>query len=111
MQILGTSFNDGAAGLVGAFNAQYVKGFPSGTAERGAVLEFLEHSVMAPFYVPIIAIVDRKGMVREQHIGDDDFLRDPEKNIRERLDALAKEQPMHTAAARSTIHRAAAKKK
>ncbi len=111
MQILGVSFNDGAASLVSAFNQQFVREFPSGYAERGAVLEFLQHSVMAPFYVPIIAILDRKGMIREQHIGDDEFLKDPEKNIRQQLDFYTKEQPLHAAPARPAIHHTSARKK
>jgi len=45
---------------------------------------------MQQVFVPILTFIDRKGMVRQQYIGDETYLRDPEKNVRASLDELLK---------------------
>lgn len=84
--------------LVNAFNKQFVSGFPSGFAERDAVLEYLQLSDPR-FFVPILVFVDKKGMVRAQYIGDAEFLKDQDKNIRVLVESLLKE-PAGTAGKR-----------
>jgi hypothetical protein len=89
VQILAGCFDDAAKSQVGQFNDQFVKNvFPVGWDERASVFEFLHLSVMQQIFVPILSFVDRKGMVRQQYIGDETYLRDPEKNVRATLDEL-----------------------
>ena len=93
VQFLESAFNDDAKNLTSAFKETYVRGFPVGYNEKMTVLEFLQHSAMEPYFVPIIVFVDRKGMIRAQYIGDEAYLANPEKSIRASLDGLLKESP------------------
>ena len=103
VQILESCFNEGAQNLTADFQKTYVRGFPVGFNEKMTVLEFLQHSAMEPYYVPIIVYVDRKGMIRSQYIGDEKYLANPEQSIRASLDALLKEGP----GSRAPAHRKA----
>lgn len=105
VQFLESCFNEGAQNLTAAFKETYVRGFPVGYNEKATVLEFLQHSAMEPYYVPIIVYVDRKGMIRSQYIGDEKYLASPEQNIRASLDGLLKDAPGTKAPVR---HKAAA---
>ena len=93
VQVLESCFNEGAKDLTAAFKETYVRGFPVGYNEKMTVLEFLQHSAMEPYYVPILVYIDRKGMIRSQYIGDEQYLKNPEANIRASLDGLLKESP------------------
>jgi peroxiredoxin len=91
VQILAGCFDEGAANTVGQFNEMYVKNaFPLGWDDRASVFEFLHLSVMQQVFVPILTFIDRKGMVRQQYIGDETYLKDPDKNVRLSLDELLK---------------------
>jgi peroxiredoxin len=91
VQILAGCFDDAAPSQVGQFNEMFVKNaFPVGWDSRASVFEFLHLSVMQQVFVPILTFIDRKGMVRQQYIGDETYLRDPEKNVRASLDELLK---------------------
>jgi hypothetical protein len=43
---------------------------------------------MTPLYVPILVFIDRKGMIEDEYIGDQTFLKDPPHNLRAELDKL-----------------------
>ena len=96
MQVLAASFNPDAGMLANNFNKQFVSDFPSGYAERAAVLEYLQLPDER-FFVPILVFIDRKGMIRAQYVGDTDFLKDQDKNIRALVDSLLKEPAATTA--------------
>ena len=64
-----------------------------GYTDRGAVLEFLQKSIMTPLYVPIMVFIDRKGVIQDEYIGDQKFLADPPKNVRAELDKLLAKPP------------------
>ena len=53
---------------------------------------------MAGMLVPQLIFIDRQGIIRGQHGGEDDFFKDEEKNMRARIEGLLKEP----AAARKT---------
>jgi cytochrome oxidase Cu insertion factor (SCO1/SenC/PrrC family) len=92
VQIIAGCFDDNAANSVANFNELYVKNaFPVGWDDRSSVFEFLHLSMMQQVFVPIITFIDRKGMLRQQYIGDETYLHDPNKNIRASLDELLKE--------------------
>lgn len=87
-QIIAAAFDDNAKEGVSGFISQYVRNFPMGYTDRGAVLEFLQKSIMTPLYVPILVFIDRKGMIEDEYIGDQTFLKDPPHNLRAELDKL-----------------------
>jgi thiol-disulfide isomerase/thioredoxin len=92
VQIMAGCFDDNAANSVANFNELYVKNaFPVGWDDRSSVFEFLHLSMMQQVFVPIIVYIDRKGMIRSQYIGDEKYLKDPNKSIRASLDELLKE--------------------
>jgi len=89
-QVLETAFNDMAAMLVPDFIARFKPAFPVGFNSRESVMEYLKLSPMFRTYVPLIVFVDRKGVIRAQHGGEEDFFKDAvvEKNMRTVIEKL-----------------------
>jgi len=47
------------------------------------VYAFLQYSLMSgTFYVPQLVIIDRNGVIREQHGGQDPYLQNEEANLK-----------------------------
>ncbi len=90
-QPIGIAFNDNAVMLVPDFAQQLGLTYPVGVAPRDTVIAYLQHSMAEPLYVPQMIFVDRKGVIRAQHGGQDDFLKDVENNVRTQVEALLKE--------------------
>jgi len=92
-QPLGVAFNDNASLLVPEFVKMLGLTYPVGVASRATVLEYVEHSLAEPLYVPQMVFVDRTGEIRAQHGGvNDDFLKgDLEKHLRDQIESLLKE--------------------
>jgi peroxiredoxin len=77
-----------------SFIRTYGVNFPVGTADRDAVLGFLQHSIMQQsFYFPQMVFVDRNGLIRAQYSGVDPFLNggNEEANIRTLVQKLLTE--------------------
>ncbi len=92
LEILGLALNPSAAQNLGEFAQTYHAEFPLALTTRGECTRFAEIPLMERFYVPYIMFVDRNGMVRAEHPGQDRrFYADQENNIRAQLDALLKE--------------------
>jgi thiol-disulfide isomerase/thioredoxin len=92
LQIMAAAFNDMSNMLVPDFNNQFKPTFPVGWASRMDVLSYLDHSAVTQMYVPIMVFIDRKGMIRAEHYGDDvQFMTDQEKNVRGEIEELLKE--------------------
>jgi peroxiredoxin len=94
LQVIGIAFNEEVEKtpeVVSSFVAANGVGFPVGIASRDAVMGYLGISVMSRFAVPMILIVDRKGVVRAQS----DFMGSSELQdeayLRPLLDGLLKE--------------------
>jgi hypothetical protein len=66
VQMLAIAFNDNAAALVPAFIREHGVLFPVGYSKPEPVLGFLGFSVMERYNVPQMAVIDKKGMIREQ---------------------------------------------
>lgn len=72
LQVVGLAFNDEVLTSNAAKNATEIQkfrqfaNFPVGITSREAVLKFLGFSVMDRWGVPLIAVVDKKGMVVAQ---------------------------------------------
>ncbi len=90
-QVLGSAFNDSAAMLVPNFTKQFATGFPVGFSTREAVQDYLQHPSVMRLSVPILVLIDRKGVIRGQHTGEDNLFNDQEKNMRAAIEALLKE--------------------
>ena len=91
VQMLAAAFNPDAPALVPTFIQQFQPNFPVGYATRDAVLEYEQASLAKPNYVPDLIFIDRHRVIRAQHMGDEPFFQDQEKNIRGVLDMLLKE--------------------
>jgi len=91
-QPIAAAFNDNAIMLVPDFVKLLGLTYPVGVAPRDTVIEYLQHPSAEPFYVPQMVFVDRKGFIRAQHGGIDDFLKDDiEQHLRDLIEPLLKE--------------------
>ncbi len=90
-QPLAVAFNDMAMMLVPDFVKQANVTFPVGYDLRDPVFAYLERSSMLKTFVPIVIFIDRNGVIRAQHLGDDQFLVNQERNTRTILEQLLKE--------------------
>ena len=92
LEILGLAVNPSAAGNLQEFKQKHGAAFPLGLTTRSDWSGFGEFSVMHNPYVPYLLIVDRNGVIREEHPGQDRaYWLDQEKRLRESFDALLKE--------------------
>lgn len=90
-QPLGVAINDMAKMLIPEFQKNYGTSFPIGYSPRTPVNNFLEHPEMLQMYMPVLVFVDRKGTIRAQHMGTDDFFAtNQEANIRAMVDTILK---------------------
>ena len=91
VQVIAGCFDENAQAQVGQFNQMFVQNaYPVGWDPREAVLQFLHVPSTQMIYVPILTFIDRTGKLQQQYIGDENYLRDPEKNVRASLDQLLK---------------------
>lgn len=82
--------------LLPQFIRQFGLTFPVGFTEGDLARGYLQISAMQQMYVPHIVFIDRQGMIREQHVGDDLF-KDEETNIRKKVLELLSAPPLTTA--------------
>jgi peroxiredoxin len=81
LQVLGVAFDDANAQKIAEFRAKSGARFPIGIDKIGDVYGFLQHSSMIMLLSPSIVIIDKKGVIRAQHTGDDRvFFSDEERN-------------------------------
>ena len=91
-QVLASAIEDMAAMALPDFIKRFHPPFPVGYDERDAVLNYLQHPVMLKLMMPQVVFIDRQGVIRAQYAGDDKFFMDnQEKNLREQVESLVKE--------------------
>ncbi len=105
--VLGTLFNPDAEVSLPGFIQSFKPEFPLGWSNNEIVHTWMGISVMKVMYVPVVAIIDKKGTIIEQHTGDDPFMKEPKQAVRARLDALLGSASVSTGAKKTV----AAKKK
>ncbi|HMD71481.1 MAG TPA: TlpA disulfide reductase family protein [Bryobacteraceae bacterium] len=91
LQVLASAVDDDAAAKVPAFIRQFKPPFPVGfTTNPLAAIDYLEHPPMLTPHMPILAFIDRQGIIRAQYEGDDVFLAEDrrEKNLRAKIEEL-----------------------
>ena len=93
VQVLACAMDPNGAQVVPGFIERFQPAFPVGYTEHTAALTFMETSVIAPGFVPKMAFIDRQGVIREQHAGEEPFFKTPDPSIRASLDALLKASP------------------
>jgi thiol-disulfide isomerase/thioredoxin len=69
-QVLGAAVNEATPEMARDYAAKFAPGFPVGPLPRQPVLTFMGLSVMDRPGFPQIAVIDRKGQIREQTSGD-----------------------------------------
>ena len=75
------------------FVRQFKPGFPVGYNQLRPVLDFMQHPPMVGPRMPLIAFLDRRGVIRAQYEGHEAFFEDDqmERNIREKILELLNE--------------------
>jgi peroxiredoxin len=90
VQVLGAVFDRDAAAHAQQFHQQLGLNFPVGYSDTAPVLEFLQHPIDEPYFVPILVFIDKNGTIRGEYIGDETFLSKQEVNIRAEIDKMLK---------------------
>jgi hypothetical protein len=90
-QALGSCFNDLAPQLLPEFLARFRPAFPVGYTGRATVYDYLQLPSTLPFSVPLYVFIDKKGMIRAQHSGNEPFFQAEDKNTRALIESLLKE--------------------
>ncbi len=89
-QPVAVACNEGAELLVGEFARELRLSFPVGIGYPGLIFEYLG---IAPrkFRLPVLMLIDRKGMIRSTFTGEGPLFNDTEGNLRKELAPLLAE--------------------
>jgi thiol-disulfide isomerase/thioredoxin len=87
-QVLAVVFDKEAKDRLALFRDKYVHGFPVGYSDEATVMNWLAQPLDQGYFVPIVAFINRRGMIESQHLGDDNLFQDPDANIRHKLDRM-----------------------
>lgn len=90
--------------LVPTYTQSFKLTWPIGWSPRSPVYDYLERPQLYQLFMPTIVFIDKKWNIRAQHIGNEDFFKDEEKNMRKMIEMLLAESS-------GGAPRAAAKKK
>jgi peroxiredoxin len=92
-QVLASAIEDAARINLAAFIKQFNPPFPVGFDNQTVAIDYLEHPPMLIPHMPILAFVDRQGVIRAQYEGDDKFFSEDraEKNLSDKIEELLKE--------------------
>jgi thiol-disulfide isomerase/thioredoxin len=94
LEVVSAAFNDMSHMLVPGFIKTYKPAYPLGSSPREPVIAFLQHSAIMQLYVPIVVLIDKHGVIQEQHLGDDEYWRTQEPSIRASVEKLMKAAPV-----------------
>ena len=111
-QPIGAAINDNAKMLVPEFIVRLGLTYPVGVTPREMAYDFLGYNASdpssGPLLMPQLVFIDRKGIVRAQYPGDDNFFKEAEEtNMRNQIEALLKD----TGAVKSASSKKSAAKK
>ena len=92
LQVIECAVNDGAAADLPGFIKRFQTNFPVGySTDQVGVLSFLQHPQTAIPHMPMLAFIDRHGVIREQYQGIGELLSDEagqEENLRVEIGRL-----------------------
>jgi peroxiredoxin len=91
-QVLASAIEDIARTNLPAFIRQFNPPFPVGFDNSMVAIDYLEHPPMLIPHMPILAFIDRQGVIRAQYEGDDKFFAEDqqEKNLSDKIEELLK---------------------
>jgi peroxiredoxin len=107
---MAVAFNEMSKMLLPEFIKRHRLTFPVGYDTRDPVFTYIERSPMLRTFVPMLVLIDRRGTIRGQYLGDDKLWLNQEQNVRATLEPLLKERPNHKPAS-SSANGGTAKKK
>ena len=92
-QVLASAIEDVARMNLPAFIRQFNPPFPVGYDSLTVAINWLEHPPMLIPHMPILAFIDRQGIIRAQYEGDDKFLSEDQqqKNLTDKIEELLKQ--------------------
>lgn len=88
VDVIGVVFENGAKDHAALFHQRFAQAFPVGWSDETTVMNWLDQPLEQGYFVPIVAFVSRNGILESQHMGDDIFFNDPDRNIRMTLDKM-----------------------
>lgn len=88
VDVVGVVFEKDAKDHAALFHQRFAQDFPVGYSDETTVMNWLNQPIEQGYFVPIVAFVTRNGIIESQHMGDDIFFADPDKNIRLTLDKM-----------------------
>jgi peroxiredoxin len=105
--VLGVAINPGAEKEVAGFKLNYATTFPVGVRNNDAANGFLQIPIMSRMLMPQLVIIDKKGVIREQHGGEDmAFWTNEERRIHEAVQKyLAEGEPAAKKAAPKAVRK------
>ena len=90
-QVVAVAADDLASKMVGPLTRSQQFGFPLGYLDQNTTMELCDFKRDDRPFVPMYLFVDKKGTVRFQYAGKDDFFQKEEKNTRILIEALLKQ--------------------
>jgi len=91
LQVVAVAADDMAAKMVGPLTRLRQPGFPLGAVDQETAMKLCDFKRDDHPFVPMYLFVDKKGTVRVQYAGKDDFFKAEEKNTRILIEALLKQ--------------------
>ncbi len=90
-QVVAVAADDNAAKMVGPLTRVRDIAYPLGYLDRNTTMQLCDFKPIDHPFVPMYLFVDKKGTVRFQYNGDDNFFKAEEKNTRILVEALLKQ--------------------
>lgn len=92
LQVIESAVEQNAEASVAEFSRRFETPYPVGFNGLMDAMNFMQHPIMQGPHMPLLAFIDRKGMIRAQYEGNADFFGDQqEQNLRQQIEALLKE--------------------
>lgn len=91
LQVLASAINSNAQALVPVFVKFFAPPFPVGFNTPQSADAFIHPTGKLP-QMPLLAFIDRHGMIRAQTEGEEPFFNDLEANLRKQIELLLKTQ-------------------
>jgi len=93
LRVIGLAIDEGAGPKIPTFVSETSAAFPIGVLEHTKAQEFLQFPSVVRMMMPQLAIVDKKGVIREQHGADEPWMAPAmeETNLRKLIDKLLAE--------------------
>lgn len=89
VQVLVSAINEDAPAMMPLFMRDFTPPYPVGFTTRDVAGSFIQPTGKIP-QMPLMAFIDRQGMIRAQTEGEEPFFQDLEGNLRKQVEALLK---------------------